>query len=259
VDPLKGLILGLLQGFLEWLPISSQGNLVLVAITFLEIDPEYALALSVYLHIGTGLAALFYFRRDIAEIILNKNGENRRFLLFLIITTIFTGIVGLPIFLFVELTSLYGEALLVLTGIALVITGIIQIERKRNNTYSTKNLNIYDSFVLGIIQGLAAIPGLSRSGVTTTALLIKGFKGREAFRISFLMSIPAIFGAVFGLSLFEGLPLLDLNILIAIIASFLSALFSINVLLKVASSIQFWKICIVLGFIALFAALPSFM
>lgn len=259
MNPLKGLILGLLQGLLEWLPISSQGNLVLVAITLLEIDPEYALALSVYLHIGTGLAALFYFRSDITEIILNKNEENRGFLKFLIITTILTGVVGLPIFLFVELTSLYGQALLVLTGIALLITGIIQIERNRNNTYSTKNLNIYDSFVLGIIQSLAAIPGLSRSGVTTTALLIKGFKGREAFRVSFLMSIPAVFGAAFGLALFDGFPIIDLNILIALTASFLSALFSINVLLKIASSIQFWKICIALGLIALFAALPSFM
>ncbi len=108
-----------------------------------------------------------------------------------------------------------------------------------------------------VVQGLAVIPGLSRSGVTTTALLVKGFTGKEAFRLSFLMSIPASFAAAAGLALTEGIPPIDAGILTALAASFIAALLSIDLLLKLARRTRFWKLCIALGLIALVAVLPS--
>jgi len=238
---IAALILGLLQGVLEWLPVSSQGNLVVLAIAFLGLESEYALSLSVYLHLGTGL----------------RGSEGDRGLFrFLLIATIVTGVVGFPIFAFVRLTSLYGEALLALTGLALLATGVMQRERGSGGTQEPTRLDVQDGLALGVVQGLSAIPGLSRSGVTTTALLIKDFPGEEALRLSFLMSIPASFAAAAGLALIEGAPPMDTGILLALAASFISALVSIDLLIKLARRTEFWKLCIVLGLIALVAVLP---
>jgi undecaprenyl-diphosphatase len=257
VNPLiTALILGLMQGVLEWLPVSSQGNLVIMAIALLGLEPEYALTVSVYLHLGTGVAALVYFRDEVASILRRESERDRELFRFLLITTIVTGIVGFPIFAFVKLTSLYGEALLALTGLALLATGMMQRNREGDGGRELKRLDLQDGLTLGLVQGLSAIPGLSRSGVTTTALLLKNFSGREAFRISFLMSIPASFAAAAGLALIEGAPQMDAGILVALAASFLSALVSIDLLIKLARRTELWKLCIVLGLIALVAVLP---
>jgi len=257
VSPLiAALILGLMQGVLEWLPVSSQGNLVVLAIAFLGLEPEYALSLSVYLHLGTGLAALVYFRDEVAGILGRRADRDRELFRFLLIATMVTGIVGFPIFAFVKLTSLYGEALLALTGLALLATGMMQRNREGDGDRELKRLDLQDGLTLGIVQGLSAIPGLSRSGVTTTALLLKDFPGEEALRLSFLMSIPASFAAAAGLALIEGTPSMDTGILLALVATFISALVSIDLLIKLARRTRFWKICVVLGLIALVAVLP---
>jgi len=257
VSPLiAALILGLMQGILEWLPVSSQGNLVVLAIAFLGLEPEYALSLSVYLHLGTGLAALVYFRNEVAGILGRGSEGDRELFRFLLIATIVTGVVGFPIFAVVRLTSLYGEALLALTGLALLATGVMQRGRGSGGTQEPTRLDVQDGLALGVVQGLSVIPGLSRSGVTTTALLFKDFSGEQALRLSFLMSIPASFAAVAGLALIEGAPPVDTGILLALAASFLSALVSIDLLIKLARRTEFWKFCIVLGLIALVAVLP---
>jgi undecaprenyl-diphosphatase len=250
--------MGLLQGILEWLPISSQGNLVLLAIAFLGLEPEYALTLSIYLHLGTGLAALVYFREEVVGILKRRSQKDRELFHFLVLATIVTGVVGFPIFAFVELASLYGEVLLGLTGVALIATGLMQRGRESCSTQSRKDLDLIDGFTLGIVQGLAAIPGLSRSGVTTTALIVKGFSGKEAFRVSFLMSIPAVFAAATGLAIVEEIPPVDAGVLVALVASFISALVSIDLVIKLAQRTRFWKLCIILGIIALLAILPAF-
>jgi undecaprenyl-diphosphatase len=249
VDPIKALMLGLLQGVLEWLPVSSQGNLVVLAIAFLGLEPEYALSLSVYLHLGTGLAALVYFRNEVVGILGRRTDRDRELFRFLLMATIVTGAVGFPIFAFVRLTSLYGEALLALTGLAL-------LDRESDETRAQIRLDVRDGLSLGVVQGLSAIPGLSRSGVTTTALLLKDFPSEEALRLSFLMSIPASFAAATGQALIEGAPTMDTGILLALAASFISALVSIDLLIKLARRTRFWKLCVVLGLIALVAVLP---
>ena len=257
MDPIKALVLGIFQGVLEWLPVSSQGNLVILAIILLGLEPSYALSFSVYLHVGTGLAALVYFRREVARIIMRGSEDDRRLFHFLVIATLLTGVVGYPIFAFVGLTGLYGEALLALTGVALLATGLMQKSREGRNIPPPDGLGLKDGLVLGVVQGLAVIPGLSRSGVTTTALLIKGFSGKEAFRLSLLMSIPAVFAAAAGLAIVDRVPPLDGGILIAVTAAFISALASIDLLIKLAQRTRFWKLCILLGSVALLAVLPS--
>jgi len=256
VSPLTALIIGLLQGVIEWLPISSQGNLVLIMVAFLRLEPDDALILSVYLHLGTGLAALTYFERDIRKIFRMDSEPSRRLLYFLLIATALTGLVGLPLFLFAQLASIYGEALLWLTGIALISTGVIEKSAQRRGDRTSGTLNPREGILLGLVQALSAVPGASRSGLTTSSLLLRGFSGEEALRISFLMSIPAVFAAAIGLSIIEGFPPLRANLIVALAASFFSALLSINLLLRAARKLRFWSLCMVMGMLTLLALIP---
>lgn len=245
------LLIGLLQGVLEWLPISSQGNLVIAMTVLLGMEASQALDLSVFIHLGTGLAALLYFRREIVDILLRRTERDRGMFNYLLVTTIVTGIIGLPLFIFAKSASLYGDALLILTGSALLVTGVVQRKAEASGGRSSESLDNRDGLALGFSQGLSALPGLSRSGLTTSVLLFKGFSGAEAFRISFLMSIPASFAAVAGLIVIEGVPPLGLGILLSIMASFVSAILTIDLLLRLARRIRFWGLCVALGLVAL--------
>jgi undecaprenyl-diphosphatase len=251
LSPLNALIVGLVQGLLEWLPISSQGNLVLLMVSLLGVEPAQALSLSVYLHVGSGLAALIYFRGDVGRIIGRDSEPDRQMLRFLVVSTLVTGVVGLPVFILLRGASGYGEALLALTGVALLITGLVQRGSSRTGDRSAGSLGSRDGLIMGLVQGFSAIPGLSRSGVTSSALLIKGLRGEEAFRVSFLMSIPASFAAALGLAILEGAPALEPALIIALASSFASALLTIDALLRVARRVRFWGLCLILGVFAL--------
>jgi undecaprenyl-diphosphatase len=250
-SPFAAVVVGLVQGLLEWLPVSSQGNLVILMLSLFGLEPSEALSLSVYLHLGTGLAALIYFRREIRGMIRRDTENDRRLLRFLTVSTAVTGVVGLPIFLFARVASSYGEALLVLTGVALLITGVVQKRSRPVGADAEVSLGDADGLFLGVAQGFSAIPGLSRSGVTTSALLFKGCSGEEAFRVSFLMSVPASFAAALGLMIVEGAPALEPGFLLAMASSFISALFSIDALLGLARRVRLWGLCVALGIIAL--------
>lgn len=223
----------------------------MLMMTLLDVDPTHALGMSVYLHLGTGLAALIYFRKETQGILRRDSEENSILFRFLILATIVTGIVGLPLFLLARGTSRFGEALLTLTGSALLVTGLIQKEANQYGRRTSGSLNVLEGLILGTVQGFSAIPGLSRSGLTTSALLFRRYTGEEALRISFLMSIPAVFAAAVGLTFIEGLPALEPGFFVALASSFLSALVSIDFLLRLARRVKFWGLCIFLGTLAL--------
>jgi undecaprenyl-diphosphatase len=248
---ITALIIGFIQGLIEWLPVSSQGQLVLLMVAFLGVEPMEAASLSVYIHLGTGLAALVYFRRDVSEILRKETEQTRRMSLFLIVVTIATGVIGLPMFLFVQTASIFGEALLGLTGIALIATGIFERSAPRYGGRTTEDLSGGEALLLGVVQGFSAVPGVSRSGITTTTLLLRGFSGEEALRISFLLSIPVVFASTIGLYVIEGTPPLGPTYLIAVVASFISALLSMDLLLRVVRKFRFWSLCVILGIVAL--------
>ena len=248
---ITALIIGLIQGIIEWLPVSSQGQLVLLMVAFLGVEPLEAVSLSVYIHMGTGLAALVYFRRDVSEILRRKTEQTRRMFLFLIVVTVATGVIGLPIFMFVRTASIFSEAIMGLTGIALISTGIFERSAPRHGSRTTEDLSGGEALLLGVVQGFSAVPGVSRSGITTTTLLLRGFSAENALRISFLLSIPVVYASTIGLYVIEGTPPLGPPYLIAVVASFLSAMLSMDLLLKVAHKVRFWSLCVILGVLAL--------
>ena len=252
---IESIIIGILQGLLEWLPVSSEGNLVIVLVGVFGLSAEETISTAIFLHMGTGLAALLYFRKEVIEILIGRTADQADLRLKLFIITMLTGLVGFPIYMWLNISLAIGEILLALTGIALIITGLLQREASRQEQTGSE-LTWPISIILGAAQGLAIIPGLSRSGLTTSIMLFKNFTGEEAFKISFLMSIPASFAAAFGMMLVDDFspdPLAAFSALIAAIVGYLA----IDALLRLARRVSFWKICIGLGALAVLAWLPN--
>jgi undecaprenyl-diphosphatase len=253
----NAVVIGVLQGIIEWLPISSQGNLVLFMVYLLGSDIEVVIDYSVYLHLGTGIAALVFFREDIFRILRPKKDGEKKLLMFLFISTVLTGLIGYPLFVLVRTISIYGEFLIALTGIALIFTGIIQKRSKEESMGKIDNIRTGDGFLLGFVQGFSIIPGISRSGITTSALIFRGYDVGEALKLSFLMSVPASFAANLGLFIIEGVPSVNNWIIISVIASFVTSYFFIRLLLGLVRKIEFWRLCFLLGVIAILAFIPS--
>ena len=252
---IESIIIGLLQGLLEWLPVSSEGNLVIVLVGVFGLSAEETISTAIFLHMGTGLAALLYFRKEVIEILIGRTADQADLRLKLFIITMLTGLVGFPIYMWLNISLAIGEILLALTGIALIITGLLQRQAAQQEQTGSE-LTWPISIILGAAQGLAIIPGLSRSGLTTSIMLFKNFTGEEAFRISFLMSIPASFAAAFGMMLVDDFtpdPYAALSALIAAIVGYIA----IDALLRLARRVSFWKICIGLGSLAVLAWLPN--
>jgi len=256
VDSLTAsIITGLLQGLLEWLPVSSEGNMVILLTQLFGYGVEETFNTAIFLHIGTGLAALVYFREPVLNILLMKTLEDREMFYKLFVMTGLTGLVGFPIFIFLNVSASIGEVLLALTGVALIITGLFQRKASQSSKDGSE-LSWPLTILLGVAQGLAIIPGLSRSGLTTSIMLFRNFDGEEAFRISFLMSIPASFAAAIGLMLVKGFQPNAYSGLAALVAALVGYV-SIGRLLALARKVSFWKICVGLGSLAILAWLPN--
>jgi undecaprenyl-diphosphatase len=192
----REIILGLVQGLTEFLPISSSGHLVLVPRMLGWDEPD--LGLTVMLHLGTLVALLLYFRHDILGLILGVLGQGpdpavaRRVTRFLIVGTIPAVIAGLALGGFFEDAFHRPYE----SSIELVFTGLILIATERFGERAVRHeLDDKRAFGIGAAQALAILPGISRSGSTIGAGLLAGLTREEATRFSFLLSIPAIAGA----------------------------------------------------------------
>jgi len=192
---LEQIVLGTIQGIVEWLPVSSEGVLVLIRTNFFDIEQglEKTIREVLFLHLGTFLAAFLYFRKDVFRVWGNKKLFN-----FLLITTIITGLLGYGLLnLFVNLeeqVALSGKFITLAIGLLLLITAYLQIRAKTRGHREIRDLKTGDSLLLGLMQGLAVLPGLSRSGLTVSSLLLKKFNSRDALKLSFLMSLPVVLG-----------------------------------------------------------------
>lgn len=255
----EAVILGILQGILEWLPVSSQGQ-VSLAMYLLRIGKDQTLPFSIFLHAGTMFAAIVYFREDILNLLKKLPGyrfdyanQENRLISFLLLATILTGAVGYPLYrLLYETEPLAGESFIALIGVALIITGLVQKYAKVQGERRNADLNLKDTLLLGVVQGFSIIPGISRSGITTSSLLLRKFGSEGALKLSFIMSIPAVLIAEIGLTLLGGLPTIGIEEALASVTfSFMFGLLSIHALIKIAKKFKFWAFCIILGILAL--------
>jgi undecaprenyl-diphosphatase len=247
---IESLVLGFVQGVVEWLPLSSEGTTIAVKnLFFPDNEPIVSLIrLSLFLHLGTFFAALIFFRKDVITVLNtlikpNSNTfENRQILRFLLIATVVSGFLGFSLLTFLgEFDFLVGGSTYINLVIALMlmITAYLQVRSNGLKIKHSKELKVSDGIILGLAQGFAIIPGLSRSGLTVSALLLREFNEVSALKLSFLMSLPIVLAGNIILNaeiFFDGVTL---NMIVALLASFLAGFLTIDLLLKIAKKINF--------------------
>jgi len=245
MQTLQAVFLGVLQGITEWLPISSEGQTLLTMINWLHISPETAFSYSIFLHLGTMSAVMLKFRKEFFEMLTDLNSTLSRTV---IVATIFTGISGLPLYLLIKETFSGGVQATLIIGFLLIATGLI-LRSQRSGTKDLEDITLLDMIILGLAQGLAILPGISRSGTTMTVLLLRNVRQEISLTLSFLISVPAVIGAVV---LDHSYTSISLKTSMAMfLASLIAGYFTMDLLLKFARSIDFSKFCITLGLLTI--------
>ena len=242
-------ILGILQGITEFLPVSSSGHLVLAQYLLGIESPGNTL--EVLFHIGTLFSVFYVFNKDIKSIVISLNEKpTQKLVIYIIIATIPAVIIGL-IFKS-HIINLFSS--IVPVGYALLSTGVI-LTLSINFKNKNKSLSYLYSLLIGLAQAVAIIPGISRSGTTIAISMLMGIPPKEAARFSFLLSIPVIIGAgLLGFLELESYGLLTPKFIITgILTSFIVGTLSLKILLKIleVGRFHFFGIyCIIAGIVA---------
>ncbi|NLW06584.1 MAG: undecaprenyl-diphosphatase UppP [Clostridia bacterium] len=210
MDVIQAIVLGLVQGLGEFLPISSSAHLVLFPWFFRWPDP--GLTFSVALHLGTLIAVVVYFWHDIINLVVSgftrPCSNDGRMLWYLAVASVPGALSGL--LLEEQAETVFRSPLLVALALALMGVILWWADRRGRKIRRIEDINLTDSILVGLSQALAIIPGVSRSGITMSAGLMTGMQRETAARFSFLMSIPIITGA--ALLTLKDLSLRDIDI-----------------------------------------------
>ena len=258
MDFIEAIVLGIIQGLTEFLPVSSSGHLELAKAILGDTSvPQESLTFTVVLHFATALSTLVIFRKEVAEIFKGlfqfKWNEQTQFSLKIIASMIPAVIVGL---LFEEqLEALFGGQILLVGAMLLVTALLLLLADKAKQT--DKKVSYTNAVIIGISQAIAMLPGISRSGATISTSVLLGVDRSKAARFSFLMVVPLIFGKIakdllsgeINFSSSEILPL-SAGFLAAFIAGLLACTWMISLVKK--SKLSYFAIyCAVVGVIAI--------
>lgn len=230
MEILQSIILGLVQGLTEFLPVSSSGHLILIKKLFGVDQEQFGLTYDIALHFATLIAVFIVFWPDILAL-LKKPIQKTTGLL--IIATIPAGLIGLFLDDYVEQISQSGGFL----GLAFLFTAFLLFFSQKAKTKS-KNIDLMtykDATVIGLMQGVAVMPGVSRSGGTTSAGLIMGVDKESSMRFAFLMSIPVVMGsAVMGIKdiVTEPTPVEWIPVIAGMIAAGVSGYFAVKFMIN---------------------------
>jgi undecaprenyl-diphosphatase len=269
IQLLYSIIIGIIQGVSEWLPISSKTQILVSSQYLFGLTYPQAYTLGLFMEIGTLAAAIIYFRKDLLKLVQvlagSKDQMKRKLFIYLLIVTAITAVIAAPLYLIAD--SIKGIAV----GVPMLIIGLVLIGDAVLIRYSRKrlakgvtarkleNLTIKDYIIVGITQGISALPGVSRSGITTSAMLLLGIEPDEAFRLSFTAGIFAALGA-FGLTLVASESNVSASVaaiggvtglVAAIITSFIISIFLIDFLIKFAGKQKITYLTAALGAIAI--------
>ena len=258
MDIIDAIILGIIQGLTEFLPVSSSGHLELgKAILGDDSLPQESLLFTVVLHFATALSTIVVFRKDVLDIFkglfkFTWNDETK-FSLKIIISMIPAALIGL--FFEKELEQLFGGNI-VLVGFMLIITALLlYLAGKAKNT--EKPVSYTNAFIIGVSQAIAMLPGISRSGATISTSVLLGNDKNRAARFSFLMVVPLIFGKIAkdifsGDLSFESAQMKTLSI--GFIAAFISGIIACTWMIKIVkkSKLSYFAVyCFIVGIIAI--------
>jgi undecaprenyl-diphosphatase len=196
---IETIILGIIQGLTEWLPISSTGHLKL-AEHFLGL--KVPILFDITLHLGTLIVILIYFKKEVKKIVsallrFDFKTEHGKFIPLIIVGTIPTALIGLIFSTIIE--DVFQNPIPIAS--AFILCGVILYSTKAGKE-KTEYISYSEALMIGVAQGIAIIPGISRSGTTIAIALLLGIRREKAFKFSFLLSIPAVLGA-FGLEAYN--------------------------------------------------------
>lgn len=262
MDIIDAIILGIIQGLTEFLPVSSSGHLELgKAILGDNSVPEESLLFTVVLHFATALSTIVVFRKDILDIIKGilkfQWNDDMQFLAKIVLSMLPAVIVGL--FFEEQLEALFGGNIL-LVGCMLIITALLLfLADKAKDT--NKKVTFSNAFVIGISQAIAMLPGISRSGATISTSVLLGNDKTKAARFSFLMVVPLIFGKIAKDVLSGDISTESQNftaLSIGFVAAFIAGLFACTWMISLVkkSKLSYFAIyCVIVGLIAIAFAL----
>ena len=258
MDLIEAIVLGIIQGLTEFLPVSSSGHLELAKAIFGDTSlPEESLTFTVVLHFATALSTLVIFRKEVAEIFKGlfqfKWNEESQFSIKIIVSMIPAVIVGL---LFEkELEAFFGGQVL-LVGCMLIVTALLLLLADRAKQ-TDKKVSYLNAVIIGVSQAIAMLPGISRSGATISTSVLLGVDRSKAARFSFLMVVPLIIGKIakdvlsgdINFSSSEIVPL-TVGFLAAFVAGLFACIWMISLVKK--SKLSYFAIyCAVVGVIAI--------
>jgi len=259
---IEAIVLGVIQGLTEFLPVSSSGHLELAKAVLGDTSvPEESLTFTVVLHFATALSTLIIFRKEVAEILKGlfqfKWNDELKFSLKIIISMFPAVFVGL---VFEEqLESFFGGKILVVGSMLLLTALLLLLADKAKNT--SKEVSFTNSVLIGISQAIAMLPGISRSGATISTSVLLGIDRTRAAKFSFLMVVPLIFGKI-GKDILSGDLTFQSSEIIPISAGFISAflagLFACKWMIAIVkkSKLSYFSIyCAIIGFMAIGYAL----
>jgi undecaprenyl-diphosphatase len=192
-DQLAAIILGLVQGLTEFLPVSSTAHLILVS-DALKLDPEkFGLSFDVALHLGTALAVLLYFASTWLGLLGDLLHGRWRLPLVIVAGTIPAAIAG--VLFEAAVSTTFRSVLYIVVGLLVGSAIFVLAERLGARRRRFDRVTLMDAIVVGTAQAIALLPGISRSGITISAGLFRGLERPDATRLAFLLSTPIIFGA----------------------------------------------------------------
>ena len=259
MNEIDAIILGVIQGLTEFLPVSSSGHLEITR-ELLNTNqlPSDNLLMTSVLHFATALSTILVFRKDIYDLIKGlfdkENKSSKSYIIKILIAIVPAGLVG---FLLSDEIEFLFSGNMILVGIMLIITGTLLFLTKILKTKNFKISSVH-ALIIGLSQAFAVIPGISRSGATICTSLFLGNNKSEAAKFSFLIVIPVIFGAILKDVLSGDIFYNEIKIsilIIGFISSFLTGVLACKLMLKIVANnnlIYFSFYCFVLGIISIF-------
>lgn len=254
---LSALLLGIIQGLTEFLPVSSSGHLELAKVFLGDTVPQEGLLLTIVLHTATALSTVYVFRKDIGAILKGllelKKNESWTFALFIVISMIPAAGVGL--FLEDQIAQLF-EGNLVLVGSALLLTALLLRIADRKGLEG-RPLSSKNAALIGMAQAIAILPGISRSGATIATAVLLGIEREKAARFSFLMVIPLILGSMLKrILVMDSAPVevAFLPLTIGFVAAFITGIVACRWMIALVKRSQlsyFALYCLLVGLLAL--------
>ncbi len=242
--------LGVLQGIVEWLPVSSEGIVAGAYAFIFDASFEESVGFALWLHVGTIPSVLVVFRRDILTLVQDAADWRRTpspSLWFLLIATLVSGAVGLPLILTLSsVSSIGGTAAAGVIGVFMLATGYVQLVRRGPGERGRCDLTSIDGVLVGVAQGLSVIPGLSRSGLTVSVLLSRRVDREQALSMSFLLSVPASLAASIFVAVDSGVAI-GAQAVVSASAAFVVGMLTIKGLMAIAARMNFGWLVIAVG------------